>query len=136
MTEKKTRARKRHDATPLLEWVLGGIGVLLFLGAIAFLVYEGSSGPNQPAGVEIRIDAVIPTEDAYLVRYRAYNQGTQTLVDLHVTARVLDGSKELERVEAAIDFLPGRSWRRGGVYLHEDPRKYRLEVRAAGYQEP
>jgi uncharacterized protein (TIGR02588 family) len=119
-----------------LEWILGGVGVVLFASAIAFLIYEGSRGQDQPGGVEIRIDEIIPTDDAYLVSYRAHNQGTQTLVDLHISARVVDGTTELERVEAGIDFLPGESSRQGGFYLREDPRKYRLEVRVGGYQEP
>src|SRR5512138_1686032 len=136
MSPKTARAGKRHDATPLLEWVLGGIGVVLFVGAIAFLTYEEFRGADRVSGVEIHIDEIVRTHDAYLVRYRAHNQGTQTLVDLRIVARVLDGTTERERVEAGIDFLPGESWRRGGFYLREDPQKYRIEIRAGGYQEP
>lgn len=136
MASRGSRTRRQHDTTPLLEWLLGGIGVVLFVGAIAFLVYEGSGAEDRPAGVEIRIDEVIVIDDAYLVRYRAHNLGTQTLVDLHISARVLDGQTELERVEAGIDYLPGRSWRRGGLYLREDPRKYRVDIGVGGYQEP
>ncbi len=136
MAAKTSRARTQRETTPLLEWILGGIGLVLFVAAIAFLVYEGSGSEDRPGDVEIRIEEIIATDDAYLVRYRARNLGTQTLVDLHISARVFDGSTELERVDAGIDYLPGRSWRRGGFYLREDPRKYRVDIRVGGYQEP
>jgi uncharacterized protein (TIGR02588 family) len=131
-----TRSRRPHDTTPLLEWILGSLGVVLFVGAVGFLLFEGSQGQERPAGVEIRVDEIIPTEDAYIVRYRAHNTGTQTLVDVRITASLYDGTQELERAEATLDFLPGQSWRRGGFFLREDPRKHRLELRVGGYQEP
>lgn len=136
MPQRSTRSRRLHDTTPLLEWILGGLGVLLFVGAIGFLLLEGSKGQDRPADVEIRIDEIIPTSDAYIVRYRAHNTGTQTLVDVRVTASLYDGTNQIEHAEAAIDFLPGQSWRRGGFFLREDPRKYRLELEIGGYQEP
>lgn len=136
MSPKTSRARRQRDTPPLLEWLLGGVGVVLFVGAIAFLLYEGTRGHDRPAAVEIRVDDILPIGDAYLVRYQAHNRGTLTLVDLNVSARVLDGDAELERADARIDFLPGESSRKGGFYLQEDPRAYRLEIRAGGYQEP
>lgn len=136
MSPKTSKTRRQHDTTPLLEWLLGSIGVVLFIGAIVFLLYEGTRGHDQPAAVEIRVDDIIQVGDSYLVRYRARNRGTLTLVDLHVSARVFDGSTERERAEATIDFLPGESSRKGGFYLREDPRKYRLDIRVNGYQEP
>lgn len=136
MSPKTSKARRQRDTTPLLEWLLGGIGVVLFGGAIAFLLYEGTRGHDRPAEVQIRIDDVVPVGDAFLVRYRAHNLGTLTLVDLNVSARVFDGDVEIERVEGRIDFLPSESSRKGGFYLREDPREYRLDIRAGGYQEP
>lgn len=136
MPQKTSHMRRQRDATPLLEWLLGGVGVVLFIGAIAFLLYEGTRGHDEPGAVEIRIDEVMEVDDAFLVRYRAHNRGTLNLVDVHVSARVLDGETELERREARIDFLPGESSRKGGFYLREDPRRYRLDIQVSGYQEP
>jgi uncharacterized protein (TIGR02588 family) len=133
---KTAQSSKQHETTPLLEWILGGLGVALFAWAVGFLVLEGWRGHDRPGGVEIRVEEIVPTDDAYIVRYEAQNEGTQTLVDVHISAVVLDATSEIERAEAVIDFLPGQSLRRGGFYLREDPRKYQLEIRVEGYQEP
>jgi uncharacterized protein (TIGR02588 family) len=130
------RSKQSQETTPLLEWILGGLGVLLFLGAVGFLLFEGSNGEDRPAEVEIHVDEIVPARNAYIVRYRAHNAGTQTLVDVRISATLYDDARVVEQAEAAIDFLPGQSWRRGGFYLREDPRQHRLEIKVGGYQEP
>jgi uncharacterized protein (TIGR02588 family) len=129
-------SRARHATAPLLEWLLGGVGVALFFATIALLVVEGLRGPDRPGEVSIHIEEVVAAGHAHIVRYRADNRGTLTLVDVRIVARLFDGDVEIERVEAGIDYLPGRSWRRGGFFLREDPAMHELRVEVMGYQEP
>lgn len=136
MSTHKTKQRKSHDLTPAMEWILGGIGAVLFLLGLTFLVAEGLRGENEPGAITFRIDAIVHTDGAYLVRYTARNHGSQTLADVQISAYVLEGSAELEVARAAIDYLPGDSTRSGGFYLQENPEHHRLEIRAEGYQEP
>lgn len=128
--------RKQHEPTPLLEWVLGGLGAVLFIGAVSFLFYEGLQGQDAPGGLKLRVDEVARVQGGYVVEFSAYNGGTRTLMDLHVTAHLLEGEAEIETAEAALDYLPGRSSQHGGFYLRRNPDDYRLELRAGGYQEP
>jgi uncharacterized protein (TIGR02588 family) len=128
--------RKSHDDTPAIEWMLGIIGALLFLSAVGFLMYEGSRGQDHASAITISVTEVLPVQDAYLVRYAAHNDGTQTLADVQLSARLFDGNSQIESVQGQLDFLPGDSTRAGGFYLRNDPRRYRLEIRAEGYQEP
>jgi uncharacterized protein (TIGR02588 family) len=132
----RAKNRKAHDVTPLLEWILGAIGALLFLAGIAYLTVEGLRGEDRPAEITFTIDEVLPVGEGFLVRYRAHNRGTQTLAELHLRAEIIAGTTIMDEAQSTLDFLPGQSSRAGGFYLREDPSRYRLAIRAEGYQEP
>jgi uncharacterized protein (TIGR02588 family) len=133
-----TRAKntKTHDVTPMLEWILGAVGALLFLAGLAYLTIEGLRGEDRPAEITFTVDEVLPAGDGFLVRYSAHNRGTQTLAHMHLKAEIVAGTTVMDEAQSTLDFLPGQSSRSGGFYLREDPRRYRLEIRAEGYQEP
>jgi uncharacterized protein (TIGR02588 family) len=136
MSTHGAKKRKPHDLTPAMEWIIGSFGAALFLFGLTFLTVEGMRGDNEPGSVSFRVDEIVHTEGAYLVRYTARNHGSQTLADVQISAHVLDGTAELEVARAAIDYLPGDSSHSGGFYLRENPERHRLEIRAEGYQEP
>jgi uncharacterized protein (TIGR02588 family) len=132
----RAKSRKPHDATPLLEWILGTIGALLFLAGVAYLTIEGLRGEDRPAEITFTVDEVLRAGDGFLVRYSAHNQGTQTLAEVHLKAEIVAGTTVMDEAQSTLDFLPGQSSRSGGFYLKEDPNRYRLELRVEGYQEP
>jgi uncharacterized protein (TIGR02588 family) len=132
----RAKNRKTHDVTPMLEWMLGAAGALLFLAGIAYLTIEGLRGEDRPAEITFTVDEVLPAGDGFLVRYSAHNHGTQTLAEVHLKAEIVAGTTVMDEAQATLDFLPGQSSRSGGFYLREDPSRYRLEIRAEGYQEP
>ena len=133
---KRAKNREAHDTTPLLEWILGAIGALLFLAAVTYLTIEGSRGADRPAEITFTVEEVLPAGDGFLVRYSAHNQGTQTLAELHLKAEIIAGTTVMDEAQSTLDFLPGHSSRSGGFYLQEDPSRYRLEIRAEGYRKP
>jgi uncharacterized protein (TIGR02588 family) len=132
----RAKSRKAHDATPLLEWILGTIGALLFVAGVAYLTIEGLRGEDRPAEITFTVDEVLRAGDGFLVRYSAHNQGTQTLAEVHLKAEIVAGTTVMDEAQSTLDFLPGQSSRSGGFYLKEDPNRYRLELRVEGYQEP
>jgi uncharacterized protein (TIGR02588 family) len=133
---KRAENKKAHDVTPLLEWILGVVGALLFVVGITHLTVEGLRGEDRPAEITFTVNEVLPAGEGFLVRYTAHNRGTQTLAELHLKAEMIAGSTVMDEAQATLDFLPGQSSRSGGFYLQEDPNRYRLEIRAEGYQEP
>lgn len=128
-------SRSRQTDTPLLEWIMGAIGVALLTAAIVFLTIEGSQ-QDRPGGVRVIPELTQKVENGYLVRVAVHNLGKQTLADLHISARLLSGTQEIDSAELVIDYLPGQASRKAGVYLSHDPSRYRLELTAEGYQEP
>lgn len=128
--------RKSRQQRPALEWVLGGLGGALLLTCIGFLIWHGVQGAYVPGEITIKVARTSSLGNQYLVEFEIHNAGTQTLAALNVTARVLDGEKELETAQTVIDYLPGRTNRKGGFYFRTDPRQHHLEIDPGGYQTP
>ncbi len=135
-TRRSAKSRSPRNDTPLLEWLLGGVGLLLLVAALSYLAYEGLTNDDGPGEIVVSTLEIIETQGAYIVRFQVRNEGSQTLADFHLSARLLDGDAEIEVADATIDYLPGRSAREAGVYLRNDPRRYRLEIRPEGFQNP
>ena len=134
--EKRSPARKAEADTALIEWVFGGIGVVLLLSCIAFLAYEGFNNGEEPGPITSSVIDIVAAGDHHIVTFEIANGGSQTLSNLHVSARLLDGEREVESARTMIDYLPGRSSHEGGFYFEHDPRALRIEIRPEGYQKP
>ena len=136
MANTKAKHDPRKSTTPLLEWVLGGIGVVLLAACVAFLVYEGLHGEESPGAITTVVKEIASANGTHIVTFELYNEGTQTLSNVHVTARLVDGERDIERAQTVIDYLPGRSRQEGGFYFRNDPRAHRIEIAPEGYEKP
>jgi uncharacterized protein (TIGR02588 family) len=82
------------------------------------------------------VKEIVGGQNAYIVTFELHNSGSQTLANVHVSARIVDGGREAERVQTVIDYLPGRSHQEGGFYFTNDLRAFKLEITPEGYQKP
>lgn len=121
---------------PFWEWVVAGLGAVLVIGSIGFMLYEAVAGDDSPPDVVIRVDSVLPVQGGYLVRIRARNQGGTTAAGLTVEGELKGDTGAIETSETTVDFLPPNSERFGGLFFTRDPRRHTLELRAKGYQDP
>lgn len=134
MTRTREKDSRTND-TPLLEWVFGAIGLALFSGAVLVtLIHAG--GVQKPPSIAISPGQPAAADGRFHVPYSAYNSGDETAADVHLAARLLSGHEVIEEASVAIDLLPGRSTRRGGVFFLHDPTGLRIEIVPLGYQEP
>ena len=133
--KKSSRAKANRD-TPLLEWIFGTVGAVLFLLGVALLTFEGLQGEDHPGRIEFKVHEVMQAGDAFYVRYSAHNLGTLTLTELNVRAELFREGTVIETARGTLDFLPGESSRTGGFFLRQDPRAFRLVISAEGYQDP
>ena len=118
------------------EWVAAAVSTVLVLAVVGYLLYDAVARPQTPPSVQVRADTVLQADGLWLVRFRATNHGHQTAADLKVEGALMRADSSVETSEAVLDYVPGRSVRRGGLFFRHDPRAYRLELRALGYQEP
>lgn len=138
-SERNEKAGKGSDHasdTPVAEWIVAGIGLVLVLGAIGYLLYQAVYGDHSSPEITVRVEAVTQTSNGFLVKFRAANQGGATAEGVVVQGIVGEGTEKAESSQTTIDYLPSHSERKGGLFFTQDPRQLELQIRAFGYQEP
>lgn len=116
---------------PLLEWIAAAVGLILALAVMAVIArdaFNGSAGMTP----DIQVVAVRaqPAASGWVVEFEARNLSPVTAAQVEIEGKLPDG----ETVTATIDYVPGRSSRRGGLFFSNEPRG--LELRPLGYQDP
>ena len=122
---------KTKAPPPLLEWIASAIGLLLTLGVMAVIArdaFNGSAGMTPD--IAVSITRVQPVRAGFLLEFEARNLSPVTAAQVTIEGKLPDG----ETGTATIDYVPGRSARRGGLFFAHDPRG--AEIRALGYQDP
>lgn len=121
---------------PLWEWVVAGIGLVLVLGVLGYLVLDAFRSPDTPPAPEVRVLGVEAQGRQFLVRFSAANGGSRTAEQLKVVGTLKQGGQVVEEADTQMDFLPGGSSREGGLFFQRDPRLLQLELQARSYIRP
>jgi uncharacterized protein (TIGR02588 family) len=109
----------RAPGTPILERIVGALGVLMLLGTCAALGWEVLWREGGPPDFRLEVLETIPLAGRHLVRFRVINTGRRAAEEIAVT-----GSLEGERPETArivLDFLAPGEEREGGLLFSADP---------------
>lgn len=130
-----TERQREDDDTPLLEWIFGGIGLVLFVGALAVTILNGMT-PDAPPSIVIRVEQSQAIGDRFRVEFEALNQGDEAAALVQLSAVLKDGEALVESHIVEIDLLPPNSSRRAGVFFSHDPDTLTLTVEATSYQRP
>jgi uncharacterized protein (TIGR02588 family) len=131
-----SESKPANDGIPMLEWIIGGLGLLLVSGVIGFLLYQ-ALGENQiPPTVNLKVHSVVQTTNGYLVEIRALNQGGSTAQGLVIEGELRRGVERVEQSHTTIEYLPPHSEKKAGLFFTQDPRLLELNVRPLGYEEP
>jgi len=121
--------------TPLLEWVAGGIGAVLFLGCLSIMVWNALTPRSLPS-LSASVGQVTQQANGFTAEFTLHNSGRSTAANVTVLATLKQGSEEVEQHEAMIDFVPPLSERKGGIFFKHDPRSGELTIEAQGYSDP
>ncbi|MGH7580399.1 MAG: hypothetical protein ACREM9_09535 [Gemmatimonadales bacterium] len=119
-----------------LEWVVFGVGMVLVLATLGFLVRESVVGDSGPPEIVANLGAPRASRSGYLVPVEVSNVGRTTAEDVLVPIflKLPDGTRE--EAELNIAFLPRDSKRNGWVSFRGDPEQGKLEVGAIAFEVP
>lgn len=130
------RGGRESGGTTPVEWVVAGLSALLVAGIIAFLVYDATQNPDAPPDIQVSVDSIVGQGSGWVVMFRARNVGGATAASVPVTGTLTGPDGEIQSVTATIDFIPVDGTRRGGLFFTHDPKRFRLELQAEGYDVP
>jgi uncharacterized protein (TIGR02588 family) len=119
-----------------LEWVVAGLSLLLVLSVAGFLLEDVFRSSPSPPRITFQVDSVVRAGKGYLVEFRALNAGRTTAAALVVEGELLGDTGTVETTGVSIGYVPSGGETAAGLFFDSDPRRYRLEIRAKGYDHP
>lgn len=128
--------RPSKSDPPLLEWIVGGAGAVIFAGILFVLLSNALSGADAAPSIRTRLTGIEPVADGYVVRFVAVNGGDVTAAQVRLEATLQAPGAATETSEMTFDYLPPHSERRGGFFFRNDPRTGRIAIEADGYADP
>ena len=134
-TSKQKSSSSASDAPPI-EWAVAIISTVLVLAMLAYTFYQGVSNSSRPPLITVQADSVIDTPGGYLVMFSATNAGDETAAAVQISGALMRDTLSVEESDATLDYVPSQAVRRGGIMFAQDPRMYRLELRATGFSQP
>jgi uncharacterized protein (TIGR02588 family) len=128
---RKTAATKpaAQPRPPLLEWIMGGLGLLIVLAVLTIILRE-AVGPHEPAAIAPRVVEVRGAPGAWLAEVEVRNTGDETAAQVEIEGRVGD-----ETASAVVDYVPAGGKERVVLGFEADPRAG-LTLRTRGFTEP
>jgi uncharacterized protein (TIGR02588 family) len=137
MSRENGKKQRDSGAIPPAEWAVAALGALLVCAAVGILIWEGFYGSQAPPDITLRVENIQAVSAGYLVKVLAINRGGSTAASLQIRGTLMDGKGGTrESSEAKLDYLPGQSHGRLGLYFRSDPRQGQLLLYATGFQEP
>lgn len=127
----KTPASKAPPAHPpaVLEWAMGGLGLLLTVGLLVIVGQEALSTPT-PVDLSLRLIGARPVADGWIAQVEIENTG-----DLTAAAVEIEGKLGAETASATLDYVPAGATEQIVLGFAADPRQG-LTLRPLGWSEP
>ena len=114
---------------PLLEWIMGGLGLLLTLAVLAVILREALA-PGGPPVLEPRLHAVHGGPGAWQAEVEVRNTGPATAAAVEIEGVLGD-----ETASATLDYVPAGGRERLTLGFDADPRAG-LTLHTKGFTEP
>lgn len=127
---------EKAGGIPAWSWLVAIVGLALVAGSAGFMLYRVFAGDASPPQFVIDADEVVAHESGYLVPIRVTNRGGSTAAALVVEGVLKEDSTTMEASTVTIGYVPAGSQRRAGLVFARDPRKFELQIRAKGFEQP
>lgn len=128
---------KSSPPIPPAEWIVAGIGLVVFASVLGLMVWDAVAGDQSPPRITVQVDSIAPSGDGYLLKFLARNDGGETAAEVVVDGELPASSGgAAETASATLDFLPAHSERRGGFFFKTKPDQNTVRLRASSYREP
>ena len=126
---------KRDLEKNALEWTVFGVGLLLIMAMLGYLVREAFTTGSRPPLLVVDLGAPRAVAEGFQVPVTVANRGDKVAEGVSVTI-ALATTAEREEAVLNIPFLPHQSSREGWVKFRGDPRDGDLQVGPVAYAAP
>ena len=128
---------QKQDGTPVLEWISAAIGLVLTVAMLGFIGWQAwKRTGDEPPAIKVHVQHILPAGDGYVVEFVVVNLSPATAAAVQIEGELIEGERVIATSQVTLDYVPGNSERRGGLFFRENPQAYDLEIRALGYAKP
>jgi uncharacterized protein (TIGR02588 family) len=117
-----------------LEWTVFGIGLILVMATLGYLLREASTTGSSPPELVVHLGTPRRVTEGFQVPVTVVNRGDRAAEGVSVMVTL--AAKEREEAVLNIAFLPHQSRREGWVTFRGDPRDGNLQVGPVVYASP
>lgn len=136
MSNGRSNKNNSTDKIPPVEWIFASLGAAVFLFGFSYMLYTGLSNKNTPPNINISIVSVTSSGSNHVVEISVKNSGSSTAEGLIIEGTLTAGGRQVELSRTTFDYLPEKSFKKGGLIFTRDPSLFELSIRALGYEEP
>ena len=127
---------RQTEKSPVLEWFVAVIGLILVAGTIGFMVYKAITSTDTPPNFTTKIERIETVNSGYIVVFNLINNGEQTASGVNVEGELKNGGESLEKSGVTFDYAPSKSETEGGLFFKNNPNQFQIEIHAKGYAKP
>lgn len=127
---------KKSINISFLEWIVAGIGLILVVGTVGFMLYQSFTAKDTPPSFKTEVERIDKVNSGYVVIFKTVNEGEQTASGVEIEGELKRGEESVETSSVTIDYAPSKSEIKGGLFFKKDPREFQIEINAKGYTEP
>lgn len=135
-TDKDQANKSLSERTSVLEWIVAAIGLILVTFSVGYISYQSIIKESKPPELNVKVSSVNKQLNGYLVEFKVKNEGDETASNVVIEGQIRNGDEEVEKKTTTIDYIASGSEKKAGFFYTENPQKYKLEIKALGYEKP
>lgn len=122
--------------TPIAEWLAAGLGLVLTLAVIGYLLAEALRDRAGPPSLSVRAERAERTQGGYVLPLVVINSSHATAGGVEVRGTLEQNGEVVEERRVTFAYVPGRGEARGGLIFQHDPHRLQVRLVAEGYEDP
>lgn len=136
VSRRKKPAPTLAKRTPIAEWLAAGLGLVLTIGVISYLLAEALHDRASPPSLSVRVGPAQRTDGGHVLPTVVSNSSYTTAAGVEIRGTLEQNGEVLEERRAAFAYVPGRGEARGGFVFQHDPDRFDVRVAVESYEEP
>ena len=133
----KKKETKYQDKKNWFEWSVFGVGLVLVLGILGYLVYKTATHVSGPPDLFVEYSPEPGTYEPYRYHVTLHNKGHETAEAIVVELSLVSAGEEPEKTELSFAYCPKESTQEGWVSFSRLPIKSdTIQVRIVSYGKP
>lgn len=136
MTDIDSRLRTETLTGHWIEWLTGGLSLLVVVGLIGWIGFRAVTAMSSPALLEVQPSVSVPAGSMHRIDFTVINRGQATAATVTVRGSLVSKEVAIETAEVTFDYVPGESEVHGAFLFQANPADAALEIHAVSYSDP